>query len=97
MERRLGSFNWDVGKEAQNIKKHGVDFETTARVFQDPGRKLIVDEKHSQAEERHFCLGKVAGRVVTVRFTYRNGLIRIIGAGSWREGRRYYYEQAGKR
>ena len=96
MERRLGSFVWDTRKEAQNIKKHGVDFETAAYAFKDPYKALFTDERHSQAEERFFCLGKVSGRVITVRFTYRDGLIRIIGAGYWREGRRYYYEQAGK-
>lgn len=47
-------------------------------------RKVYADAKHSQAEERLFCLGKVAGRIMTVRFTYREGLIRIIGAGYWR-------------
>jgi len=28
--------------------------------------------------------------VVTVRFTYREGVIRIIGAGLWRKGRGIY-------
>ncbi len=29
------------------------------------------------------------GYVMTVRFTYRNELIRIIGAGYWRKGKKY--------
>lgn len=39
---------------------------------------------------RLFCVGMVDGRVMTVRFTYREGRIRIIGAGYWRKGRRAY-------
>ncbi len=32
-------------------------------------------------EERLFCLGKVGGRILTVRLTYREGSIRIYGGG----------------
>ena len=93
MDRHFGSFVWDVKKEAANVRTHGVNFETAAGAFKDPNRKIYMDEKHSESEERLFCLGKVAGRVLTVRFTYREGRIRIYGAGHWRQGRRYY-EQA---
>ena len=93
MEQHVGSFVWDPRKEARNIRVHGVDFETAARVFQDPHRKIVTDEKHGQQEERLFCFGRVESRVLTVRFTYRDGRIRILGAGYWRKGRRYY-EQA---
>ena len=93
MDRHFASFVWDVGKEAANLRKHGVDFETAARVFKDPARKIFVDEKHGKTEERLFCIGKVAGRILTVRFTYRGGTIRIYGAGYWRKGRRYYGQE----
>ena len=92
MERQVGGFVWDEEKEAANIRKHGVDFETAAEAFKDPQRKIFTDEKHGQPEERFFCLGVVSGRVLTVRFTYREGVIRIYGAGYWRKGRRYYEE-----
>ncbi len=90
MDRHAGSFVWDTKKEAANVHKHGVDFATAARAFRDPHRKLFIDEQHGQPEERLFCIGNVAGKIVTVRFTYREGLIRIYGAGYWRKGRRYY-------
>lgn len=93
MDRPFGSFVWNVGKEAANIRKHGVDFETAARVFQDPARKIFVDERHSEMEERLFCVGQVEGTVLTVRFTYREERIRIYGAGYWRRGRRYYEQE----
>lgn len=87
------SFVWDAGKEAENARKHGVDFGTAARAFFDPDRKIFHDEAHSLAEERLFCIGKVDGRILTVRFTYRAGKIRIIGAGYWRKGRDYYEKE----
>ena len=90
MDRHFGSFVWDVQKEAANIRKHGVDFQTAVEAFKDPRRKLYVDEKHGHTEARMFCLGKVEGKVMTVRFTYREGRVRIYGAGFWRKGRVYY-------
>lgn len=90
MDRRAGSFVWDVSKELANVRKHGVDFETAAKAFADPHRKIYTDETHSEVESRVFCIGKVEGRILTVRFTYRAGLIRIYGAAYWRKGRRYY-------
>ena len=95
MDRHFGSFVWDVKKASDNVRKHGVDFETAVRVFKDPGRKIYIDERHSESEERLFCLGKVSGKVLTVRFTYREGRIRIYGAGYWRQGRRYYEQTDG--
>jgi uncharacterized DUF497 family protein len=95
MDRCFGSFVWDTRKETANVRKHGVDFETAARAFKDPNRKIYKDEKHSESEGRLFCLGEVNGRVLTVRFTYREGRIRIYGAGYWRQGRRYYEQTDG--
>jgi uncharacterized DUF497 family protein len=90
MENNKGSFIWDFQKELDNIEKHGIDFVTAAKVFKDTGRKIYIDSKHSNKEERFFCIGKVGDKVITVRFTYREGKIRIIGAGYWRKGQKYY-------
>ncbi|MCX5703542.1 MAG: BrnT family toxin, partial [Candidatus Omnitrophica bacterium] len=46
--------------------------------------------KHTEKEERFFCIGKVEDRILTVRFTYRGNKIRIFGAGLWRKGKWYY-------
>jgi hypothetical protein len=32
-------------------------------------------------------LGEVDGGILTVRFTYRNEIIRIFGAGYWKKGK----------
>ena len=91
MDREL-SFIWDPRKEFLNIYKHRVNFVTAARVFDDPNRKIYTDSRHSGTEERFFCVGKVGGKVLTVRFVCRGDKIRIIGAGHWRKGVRLYEE-----
>ena len=88
-----GSFAWDPEKESENIRKHGEDFVTAAKAFLDIKRKIYTDEKHSAQEERFFCIGKAGKGILTVRFTYRGGLIRIIGAGYWRKGKQYYEKE----
>ncbi|MDB9393708.1 BrnT family toxin [Microcystis aeruginosa] len=53
---------------------------------------IVHDVQHSDSEERWFCIGKVKDRVLTVRFTYRGGVIRIFGAAEWRKWRKFYEE-----
>jgi len=84
------SFIWDLNRESANIRKHGIDFITASKAFKDPERKIYIDSKHSLKEERLFCIGRVAKRIITVRFTYRDDKIRIFGAGCWRKGKVYY-------
>ncbi|HOW87351.1 MAG TPA: BrnT family toxin [Candidatus Omnitrophota bacterium] len=86
-------FVWDFEKERLNILKHGIDFHKAIEVFKDPNRKIFIDESHSTAEQRFFCIGKVEGRILTVRFTYRNEKIRIFGAGEWRKGKQNYEKE----
>ncbi|MGL5032728.1 MAG: BrnT family toxin [Microcystaceae cyanobacterium] len=84
------SFDWDAQRNADNLAKHGVNFETAQYVFLDPHRLIVHDTKHSKTEERWFCIGKVEDRVLTVRFTYRGKVIRIFGAAEWRKSRKLY-------
>lgn len=93
MQKEYGGFIWDPRKERINVRKHGVDFIVAARVFKDPNRKIFTDSAHSVKEERYFCIGKVGRKIITVRFMYRDGKIRIFGAGYWRKGKRYYEEK----
>ena len=80
----LSNFEWHEAKNLLNQQAHGIAFEEAQHAFLDPDRLVVHDEKHSSNEERWFCIGKVDDRVLTVRFTYRHGRIRIIGAGVWR-------------
>jgi uncharacterized protein len=86
------TFVWDMKKSVENVVKHGISFEIAQQVFFDEKRKIIIDKKHSELENRYFCYGMVEGEILTVRFTMRGEDIRIIGAGYWRKGRKFYYE-----
>lgn len=82
-------FEWDPDKERINIEKHGIDFETAAKVFNDYLRYEIHDEKHSgynkygDWEDRYITIGlvhKVLYVVYTIRGTKSNEIIRMISA-----------------
>ncbi len=84
------SFEWDSGKDQENLQKHGVSFAKAQFAFADPRRVIAEDRSHGSGEERYYCFGWVEGGVLTVRFTYRADVIRIFGAGYWRKGRQVY-------
>ncbi|MGH9810086.1 MAG: BrnT family toxin [Terriglobia bacterium] len=83
-------FDWDPAKDRENLLKHGVEFAEAQLAFADPHRVIAEDPTHSEAEPRFFCFGKVGVNVLTVRFTYRSEVVRIIGAGYWRRGKQIY-------
>lgn len=83
-------FEWDAEKDYANRLKHGVSFLEAQIAFLDRDRVIAEDATHGNGEQRYFCLGVVSGRVMTVRFTFRGDVIRIIGAGYWRKGRITY-------
>ena len=83
-------FEWDTDKDKLNQEKHGVSFALAQLAFLDHQRVILEDLEHSEEEKRFYCLGNVAGGILTVRFTYRKNKIRIIGAGYWRKGKKIY-------
>lgn len=83
-------FDWDPKKNERNQKKHGVRFAEAQVAFADAKRVIAEDLSHSSGEKRHYCFGRVGEGVMTVRFTYREDVIRILGAGYWRKGKRIY-------
>ena len=86
-------FEWDPNKDLENQKKHGIAFAKAQYAFADPHRVIAEDVTHSDHEQRYYCFGKVAGGILTVRFTYRERVIRIIGAGYWRKGKVTYEQE----
>ncbi len=82
-------FEWDPNKEAENVRKHGIDFDTAKKVFNDYLRYEIYDKEHSgyntfgEWEDRYITLGlvhKVLYVVYTVRGKDNNEIIRMISA-----------------
>jgi uncharacterized DUF497 family protein len=86
-------FEWNQKKDQENQNKHGVSFAMAQYAFGDPGRVIAEDISHSRREKRFYCFGRVGDGILTVRFTYRKGVIRIIGAGYWRKGKKIYEKE----
>jgi len=87
---KRSDFEWDSTKDLINQEKHGVSFAFAQLAFLDHQRIILEDSENSADENRYYCLGKVTDGILTVRFTYRKGKIRIIGAGYWRKGKKIY-------
>ena len=87
------SFEWDAEKNGENQRNHGVSFELSRYAFADPARVIAQDLAHGDDEDRFFCFGRVGEGILTVRFTYRAGAIRIFGAGYWRKGKKIYEQE----
>lgn len=87
------NFEWDEFKNILNKEKHNLSFENAQYAFADKKRIIAKDIEHSSYEKRFYCFGKVEGEIVTVRFTIRGDIIRIIGAGYWRKGKRIYEKE----
>jgi len=86
----MADFEWDAAKDRTNRAKHGVGFDRAQHAFLDPFRVIAEDLSHGKDERRYFCFGRVDGAIMTVRFTWRSGKIRIFSAGYWRKGRTTY-------
>lgn len=89
------TFEWDDNKEQINIKKHGMDFETASRVFDDDNRLEIYDDLHSEYEDRYITIGMIdeITCIAMVVYTERGtDVIRIISArkATPKERRKYY-------
>lgn len=89
-------FEWDDNKEKINLAKHGIDFSTAARVFQDENRVEFYDEAHSDDEEdRYITIGQINGVaiIVMVVYTERENAIRLISARkATKQERSMYYD-----
>lgn len=94
-------FVWDENKERRNRRKHRVNFEAAALVFQDPAALSLLN-RVVDGEERWLSLGLVRGLVVlAVAYAVeeRDGeeTIRIISARKASPQERREYERQGKK
>jgi uncharacterized protein len=89
------TFEWDTGKAALNVKKHGVSFEEAKTVFHDPLEKTRSDQRHSvQSEERWVTVGRsLDGRILVVVHSEQQDAIRIISARRATRTEREQYEE----
>ena len=58
------AFEYDEEKNRLNIRKHGIDFRSAARVFFDYDRIEILDDSHDAYEERYDTIGDTSAATV---------------------------------
>lgn len=89
-------FEWDNAKAELNAKSHKISFQTAQKVFNDPGALPIEDTDSSWEEDRYRKIGSAEGRVITLSYTYRGDVIRLISArrATKREKDDYYRSQS---
>ena len=96
-------FEWDAAKSRMNAAKHdGLDFETAARVFNDP-HAVLVEDRIVEGEQRWHAIGAVSAALLLVVHIYREDdddgeeIIRIISAReAIQRERRIYIQQAAE-
>ena len=83
-------YEWDERKRLTNLEKHGLDFFDVGVVFESS--HVIVPSAHD-SEERFLSIGVFDGRFVTVVYTMRGGVIRIISFRRARHEERDAYQK----
>jgi uncharacterized protein len=86
-------YEWDKGKAANNIRKHGVDFMDAIEALKDPNRLEEIDTRFPYDEERIQVIGMAQGRLLFAAATFHGERIcRIISArkATKHEQDRYY-------
>lgn len=88
------SFVWNKGNIDKNLDKHGVTNREAEEIFENKPVFIFKDVKHSLAEQRYMIWGITdKGRKLSVFFTIRNDLVRIISARDMHRKERRAYEE----
>ncbi len=84
-------FEWDEEKRESNLAKHGIDFDRAILLWD--GRGFIEWQSTQSEEERWLRTGTIDERFMTVIWTSRGEIVRIVSARRARDGeKRKYYE-----
>ena len=87
-------YDWDPEKAAANLTKHGINFVAALAVFDDQRHFIEDSTKPEYGETRRIAIGVMAdGRLVTVVFTDRGEVKRIISVRTARNYERRKYHQ----
>lgn len=87
-------FVWDERKNRSNQRKHGVSFEVSVAVFDDPMHVMIQD-RVVDGEIRWRTIGEVNGKYLLLAHTFEEEdeeLVRIISAREATAHERREYE-----
>jgi hypothetical protein len=88
-------FEWDAGNIDKNWERHQVSPGECEQAFFQRPLLIAPDPKHSQDEPRYAALCCTAnGRRLTIVFTIRGSLIRVISARPMSRREQRVYERA---
>jgi uncharacterized DUF497 family protein len=91
----ITGFQWDEGNSDKNWRRHQVTQAEAEQVFFNHPLVVAPDPRHSSREVRHFALGTSNdGRQLTVVFTRRANLLRVVSARPMSRRERKVYAQA---
>jgi uncharacterized protein len=88
------NFDWDKQKAAINLTKHRVSFLVASEVFNDPDALDTEERSMNYGEVRRRIVGLGNGIFLTVIYTERSDVIRIISARRATRSERREYEDA---
>ncbi len=86
----IPGFEWDPVKRLDNLQKHRIDFVDAVAVFEGPFLRL-TQRPRDYGEMRIVAVGPVGGKLLSVVYTPRGAVLRIISArrANGREARAY--------
>ena len=86
---------WDEGNSSKSWTRHRVTQTEAEQVFLNRPIAVMGDPAHSETEARYFAFGRTeAGRLLTVVFTLRRPLLRVISVRPMSPRERTGYEKA---
>ncbi len=86
-------FEWDENKNKLNKEKHGIDFNDAKKVFDDEKSKISPDLRKDYGENRWKIIGKIYGTIISVIYTVRDKVTRIISARKSSNSERDHYNK----
>jgi hypothetical protein len=87
-------FDWDSGNATKNWDLHQVSQAECEQAFFNRPIWVTVDERHSSEERRYAAFGQTkAGRRLSIVFTIRGTLVRVILARNMSRRERRFYER----
>ena len=88
-------FEWNPDKAARNFEKHKVSFDEARTVFDAPMFVTVIDDEHSNDEERYITIGlSRKARLLVVAHTDRSGQVRIISVRKATGKEELFYAEA---
>jgi uncharacterized DUF497 family protein len=89
---QIVGFEWDSGNALKSVDKHGVSCDEAESLFAEDEILVLKDELHSQTEERWHAFGRSnQERLLSITFTVRENLLRVISARPMNKEERKHY------